>query len=224
MQAAGVVVGAVPAASTPAAAVCFATIGRKMLVRKPIDAGRSVQFELFDPWTQQTLWSSPAVSSLAKTSVLNEEAIGVLEPTGRFLLLELAGGRMIADASLPSGDATGIHVIRSGDQYLLSVMKNRRLKPGVFVPAALPGTQTLGLPSGRLYAIDGKGKLMWPRPCGDRGRIFVAEPAGTDSSDRFRQPAVRAEQRTDAADAADCLRGQSALAGSFTPATRRVRG
>ena len=252
MQAGGLV-GAVSAAPAAANGVCFATIGRKMLVRKPVGTGNGttgglpkrtvpvsprenrdspprirlpvpgdgnrVQFALFDPWTQQTLWTSPAVSSRSKHAVLNEEAIGVLEPDGRFLLLDLADGRTIADVLLlpdegkasaaggggqggkappdalrahHPGVATAIHVIRSGDEYLLFVSQNYRQKPGVFMPQQVPGAQGLGPLYGQLYAIDGKGKLMWPGPVEIEEAYFLQNqpqriPAVVFASQRYEQ-------------------------------------
>ncbi len=203
----GGVFGSAPGASPAANPICFGAVGRKMLFRQPAGDGRQVKLEMLDPLTKETLWSSPALSRPVKVSMWNDEMLGALAGDGRFLLFELASGRIVADVSVSAGDATGMRLLRSGDEYLLLLLRNRPQKPGAFAQA-LPGAGVRAQRPALCDRRQGKADVAGPR--GVRGCILPAKPAGADPGDLFRRPAMgTTEERTDADDAAGPLRGQA---------------
>ena len=53
-------------------------------------------------------------------ALVADETLGVLEPSGRFVLVRLADGQKIVEQRLEADDSlTGICLLRSSEQYLL---------------------------------------------------------------------------------------------------------
>ncbi len=77
---------------------CPIALGRNLLFWR-LEQNRHV-LELFDPWTQKSVWPRREFSFHAQYSILGNELIGILEPKGEFVLLNLADGRPIADVDL----------------------------------------------------------------------------------------------------------------------------
>jgi outer membrane protein assembly factor BamB len=89
---------------------------------------------LFDPWLQKAVWPSFTFASGSCVSVVENEAVGVLEPRGRFVLLGLADGHTIADLTLEARQgfhASDLLVRRMGDQYIVLAHDNRMLGNGM---------------------------------------------------------------------------------------------
>jgi outer membrane protein assembly factor BamB len=164
---------------------CLATLGRKILTwRNNAASWRSEELkgrlELFDPWTQQSVWPARTFHAAARVALAGEEAVGVLEPDGHFVLVELPSGRTIADLKLePDHLLSEIFLVRSGAEYLLLTQGNTREPAFNPFPAQALGNMTSHfIPAGRLYAIDLQGKLLWPAPVKIRGRwLPVSQPA-----------------------------------------------
>ena len=112
--------------------------------------------------------------------MVGEEAVGVMEPDGHFVLLELPSGRTIADLKLDADDLQEIFVIRSGEQYLLLTHGNVEQAGFNRFPAQpLGNLASTTFQRGRLYAIDLQGKLMWPKPVEVRNRWYpLGQPEG----------------------------------------------
>ncbi len=133
---------------------------------------------LFDPWLQKTIWTSRAFASGARASVVGNEAVGVLEPSGHFVLCALADGRTLADLQLPPRphfSLTDLVVTRMGDQYIVLAQDNT-------ANGNDDGMQAQGMFSypvrrGRIYAIDLKGKLAWTAPTDvDHQQFLLSQP------------------------------------------------
>jgi outer membrane protein assembly factor BamB len=143
---------------------CLITLGRNLLFWRLEQNHRIL--ELFDPWTQEPVWPRREFSFHAQYSILGNELIGVLEPDGKFVLLNLADGRTIAEINLKPEPYLGdIMLIAYEDRFLLLTSDSYQ-DPSA--PQLRP-LQPFGIPSkliskGRLYAIDGSGKLLWPEP------------------------------------------------------------
>lgn len=150
-------------AFTPFNQSCLATLGRQILSWR-IENGQGV-LELFDPWDQRPVWPPRKFAADAKTCLVGEEAIGVFEGNGQFVLLDLQHGRTLVEKKLePETNLSEIVVFRSGDQYVL-VTSNPRPQPNVNVmPQPLPGALYKVIYTGRVYSFDLQGKMMWPAP------------------------------------------------------------
>jgi hypothetical protein len=153
---------------------CPFTLGRNLLFWRLEQNHRIL--ELFDPWTQKPVWPRREFSFHAQYSILGNELIGVLEPDGKFVMLNLADGRTVAEINLkPEPYLAEITLFASEDRYLLLTNTS---------PVALPPgpLQQSGIPSkliskGRLYAIDGSGKLIWPEPVAiENQQLFTSQP------------------------------------------------
>ena len=93
--------------SQPLGDVCLAKLGRKLLTwrRAYAENQNKARLDLFDPWTQQTVWPTRRFAADARVSLVGKEAVGVMEPDGHFVLVELPSGRAIADLKLEAETA-----------------------------------------------------------------------------------------------------------------------
>jgi outer membrane protein assembly factor BamB len=141
---------------------CLATLGRNLLIWWP-EANRRL-LTLVDPLEGRDLWAGKSFSANARTCVVDDEAVGVMEPGGRFVLVSLSDGRTIADVKLEAEPTLmDISLVRSGEQYLL--LTNSALLGG-----RMPNMQPMhsylskAVYRGKLYAFDRQGNLAWPAP------------------------------------------------------------
>jgi outer membrane protein assembly factor BamB len=155
---------------------CLATLGRKMLLWWP--EGNQRVLTLVDPLEGRDLWRGHRFSSGAKACVVDNEAVGVVEPSGRFVLLSLPEGRTIADVKLEAEPSlTELTLIASGGQYFVLTRSSRgEANAPPFQP--MPGCPYQPIYRGRLYAIDRSGKLLWPAPAKIKNQFLLTnQPA-----------------------------------------------
>ena len=142
---------------------------------------------LFDPWLQRAVWRGTCAAgrrnfaSGAQVAVVGNEAAGILEPDGHFVLVALADGRTIADLQLAMPSqfiATEFVVARMGDQYIVLLNDNRGQANANEEQTQPPqGMFSLFVRRARLYALDLKGKLVWPAPVDvDRQHFILSQP------------------------------------------------
>ena len=155
-------------------------IGRYTLTWEQGKNNNSRVLALFDPWQQRAVWPSRTFASGACVSVVGSEAVGVLEPSGHFVLVALADGRTIADLQLevrPQFSMTDLVVTRMGDQYIVLVNDNRVLgnEDQGFQPPQ--GMFCYPVRRARIYALDLQGKLAWPAPADvDHQQFLLSQP------------------------------------------------
>jgi hypothetical protein len=134
---------------------------------------------LFDPWQQKAVWPLRTFASGACVSVVNNEAVGVLEPGGHFVLVALADGRTIADLQLavrPHFPMTELVVTRMGDQYIVLAHDNRPLGNEQQLQT-MQGMFCYPVRRARIYALDLQGKLAWPAPVDvDHQQFLLSQP------------------------------------------------
>jgi len=136
-------------------------LGRCWLTWEVVKEGRKLQ--LFDVWEQRPAWPDRVFSANAKASLVGEEVIGVFEPDGHFTLLSLSDGRVIGESKLTAERTVSeILVTRLGDQYFLLTNDTKKRRNSDIQP--LSGTLYQPIARGRLYALDLRGKPMWPEP------------------------------------------------------------
>jgi outer membrane protein assembly factor BamB/tetratricopeptide (TPR) repeat protein len=148
---------------SPLSDSCPMILGRNLLFWR-LEQNHRV-LELFDPWTQQAVWPRREFSFHAQYAILGNEAIGVLEPKGSFVLLNLADGRPIAELDLKGQPhLSELTLMAWGDQFLVLAhdsYQEANAPPRPLQPVGGSSKQVL---KGRLYAIGRDGKLLWPEP------------------------------------------------------------
>ena len=158
---------------------CLATLGRKLLLWWP--EGTQRELTLIDPLEGRDEWPRRKFHYSSRTSVVDDEAVGVLEPDGRFVLISLPDGRTLADVKLDSEpNLLNITLFKSGEQFFL--LTNYRLKSGKMSPIQpMPNQRhrsSSPINQGRLYAFDLQGKLLWPGPVKvEKQLLFSDQPA-----------------------------------------------
>ncbi len=145
----------------------MATIGRARSSGRPPTRRPSTPSQvvtLRDNWTGDVKWSHTFKPG-AKGAVVAGEVVGVLEPSGRFILVRLADGHRLAEHQLePEEKLTGICLLRSSDQYLLVTNSPVKQETDLTYNPA-PGGLNDPMINGRVYALDREtGGLRWPQP------------------------------------------------------------
>jgi outer membrane protein assembly factor BamB len=162
----------------------MSTIGRRVLAWKNIDRG--LHLTLVDPRTGRSDWKLP-IQFGSKAQVLDDRAVAVMEPSGRFRIVDIPTGSAAVDQTLlPEQDPPvragqvgqsrlqTIHVMSTPDGYLL--FTNRLARSGSLTRGksrisspesgsdVFAGTRS-PLVSGRLYALDRhSGRPRWQVP------------------------------------------------------------
>ena len=157
-------------------------LGRYVLTWEQGGDNNGRVLKLFDPWLQKAVWPSRTFASGARVSIVGDEAAGVLEPGGHFVLVALADGRTIADLQLalrPHVPVTDLVVTRMGDQYIVLAHDNRVLGNDNEEQRMQPPQGMFCYPvrRARIHAIDLKGKLAWPAPVDvDHQQFLLSQP------------------------------------------------
>jgi outer membrane protein assembly factor BamB len=141
--------------------------GRYVLTWEQGDENNGRVLTMFDPWRQKAVWPARTFASGARVSVIENEAVGVMEPLGHFVLRALSDGHTIADLNLqarPHCPVTDLVVTRMGDQYIVLAHDNRSLgnmneDQGMQPPQ---GMSVFPVRRARIYALDLHGKPAWP--------------------------------------------------------------
>ena len=158
---------------------CPMIIGRNLLFWR-LENERRIM-ELFDPWTQKSVWPRREFSAAAQYCLVGNELIGVLEPGGEFVLLNLTDGREIANVKLQAeSNLSELTVIPSDDRYMVLTNAshsgaNQQVRP----LQPLFGVVSKPILRGKLYGIDQKGQLMWPEPIEIKDQYLLTnQPSG----------------------------------------------
>jgi outer membrane protein assembly factor BamB/tetratricopeptide (TPR) repeat protein len=124
----------------------------------------------------QDVWPRRKFAYNAQAALLGEEAVGVFEPSGRFVLVALSDGHTVADVKLEAEPTLmEIVLLSSGDQFFL--LTNGAIKRSLnFSPIA--GLSRKPIQSGRLYAFDKQGTLQWKTPAVVKAQFLLThQPA-----------------------------------------------
>lgn len=161
---------------SPLSGTCIATIGRKLLLWW--QEGNQRELTLIDPLEQRDEWLRRKFSHQARTCLVENEAVGVMEPDGRFVLISISDGKTLAEVKLESGPGLrDISLIKSDDRYF--VLTNHQFKNGKSIPINALPNQRQGsnrrLYQGRLYAFDSEGKLLWPEPVKVENQMLLSD-------------------------------------------------
>ncbi len=146
----------------------IATFGRKVLTWSA-DNGK-IQVALRDVWSDKTAWKH-SFDLNAKAALIHRESLGVLEPDGRFVVINLADGKLQVDTRVqPEASLSGIYVLRSAEQYLLITNRPRKPDPNISSVNAISGGVVI---NGRAYGFDRKtGRRTWARDILSQGLLL----------------------------------------------------
>ncbi len=122
--------------------------------------------EMFDPWQQAAAWPPRTFAADAQTALIADRAVGVFQPDGRFVLLDLADGHTIVEAQLePEPNLIEILLLHLEDQYILITnSRGARADSPQSLPQPILGASSRPIYRGRVYAFDSAGNSMWPEP------------------------------------------------------------
>jgi outer membrane protein assembly factor BamB len=156
--------------------------GRYVLTWKQGDDNNDRILTLFDPWQQKAVWPARTFASGSCVSVIENEAVGVMEPLGHFVLTALGDGHTIADLNLPARQhfpVTDLVVRRFGDQYIVLAHDSRMFGNVTEDQGMQPpqGMATYAVRRSRIYALDLQGKPAWPAPADvDHAQFLLNQP------------------------------------------------
>jgi hypothetical protein len=160
----------------PLTSTCLAAFGRNLLYWR-IDGDRRV-LDLFDVWEQKSRWPARSFPLQTQCCLVNKEVLGILEPKGKFTLVGLPDGRSLAETKLESeSNLTDVTVMPYEDTYLILTNAPFRLVSNPVNAMPIAGGMDKSIVSGRLYAIDRQGKLLWPKPAKIRNQYLVSGQA-----------------------------------------------
>jgi hypothetical protein len=127
-----------------------------------------------DIWSQKPLYQTE-LSDRVRYSIIEPNAVAVLESTGQFRLIDVEAGKVVIDEKLevPS-DLQNFYSIRSGDDLFVFIT-------GLPQPQLRTVTQAFDSPivNGPVYAFSMKtGKPLWPGPATvrNRGMMLIQPP------------------------------------------------
>lgn len=139
------------------------TFGRRMLVWR--DNGEQGTLEMIDAWTGKPVWPAKRFPGGAQLHRVADEAVALLEPAGRFLLVNLNTGQSVIDAQLkPQSPLCELFVLPSPQQYLVIVQGPEGERNANRHTHALPGSGSQRITKAQVYAFDREGQSMWASP------------------------------------------------------------
>jgi hypothetical protein len=135
--------------------------------------GGRAQLSITDVWSQKPLFRTE-LSDKVKYSVIEPNAVALLEATGRFRLIDVETGKVVIDEKLevPS-DLQSFYTIRSGDDLFVFITGLPQSQMRTITPAF-----DYPIINGPVYAFSTKtGRSLWPGPALVRNRgLFLTQP------------------------------------------------
>lgn len=139
-------------------------------------ANRALQLQVNDIRDQRALFDGEYHIN-SRACVLEPAAVAVLEPSGKFELIDVQTGRRLIAAELEAmADLRSLQALRCGETVFVLV-------GGQALPQAQKQHRPVDqldklLADGRVYAFDLRtGRPLWPSPAVLRNRALVAQPA-----------------------------------------------
>jgi outer membrane protein assembly factor BamB len=150
-------------ATVPTADRRWTTCGAKMLTWD--DVPGQMVLRLYDPVTDSDVWARKFVVG-SKGWIIENSEVAVLEPEGRFVIIDLESGEDRVKATLEEEEAlSGIYVLASSQHYILVTNTPvTQTDPETHISPA-PSGYFSPLVNGRAYAFDREtGKSVWAEP------------------------------------------------------------
>jgi outer membrane protein assembly factor BamB len=154
-------------------------LGRDLVLR--INRGDRMELARFDPWLRRNVWKPRSFDVRSRWCTVGDESVAVLEREGRFVLLDLADGRVRVDAKVePEPSLADIYVMAMGDQYVLVTNRQPGIRTDRDHEAIQPifGASPRPVSSGLVYSFDRQGKMLWPAPVKVENTQLVVDQPG----------------------------------------------
>jgi outer membrane protein assembly factor BamB len=151
------------AARVPPADHRWTTHGRRILTWT--DAPGKLVLRLYDPLTESDVWAFDFVIG-SKGWIVEQEAVAVMQPDGRFVVIDMADGSKPVDTRVEKEDSLqGIYVLADSQRYILVTNTPAQpAQPNVHLSPAPPGYFS-PMVNGRVYAFDRRtGESLWLAP------------------------------------------------------------
>lgn len=147
-------------------------LGRRLLIWA--EQGDGLEIKLIDAWTGQELWKRKLQAG-SKAELLGQEQVAVVEPEGRFWLLDTATGAPVIEAAIePEPKLTEIFVLRSPDRAMLITNRDWH-KDNVFL-RPVPGPPDNKVVNGWAYGFDAAGGAkLWQQPL-EQQAVLLRQP------------------------------------------------
>lgn len=139
------------------------TLGRKLLSWH-MDAGQH-KFKMTDVWEQTPLWEHQFAGN-SKAYQVDSELLGVVDPKGRFVAIDLADGKQLIDCEItPEPRLNEIYLLNSRDRLLLFTNRPWTSNRDGISVQAVPGVLNNPLLTGMAYGFDRHtGQKLWEAP------------------------------------------------------------
>ncbi|MCS7304919.1 MAG: PQQ-binding-like beta-propeller repeat protein [Thermoguttaceae bacterium] len=158
---------------------CLTSIGPRLLLW--YGQNNKQVLRLYDLREQKDVWGPMQFDINTRLSLLEKEAVGLLEPSGQFSLVRIADGQVLIKDKLDLRQFTntlqGVHLMHLGDLYLVIPhgappgFQQMPLQP-------VPGMYTAHVPFGQVYAYSTEGKRLWNEPVELRQQnVLLSQPA-----------------------------------------------
>lgn len=135
-------------------------------------------YQLFDPWGDREVWRREFATG-SKAFQLGEQVLAVVEPQGRFVLLNLSDGKVLVDSPIePEPQLTDVFLLATPSRWLL--FTNRFFpnhQNGISIHP-LPNGFSNPLVNGLAYGFDrATGKKAWGGLPIDKQGLALEQPA-----------------------------------------------
>ncbi len=150
----------------------MATLGRRVL---QANATRGkFKLKLVDPWGKSVIWTR-SFNASRKTRMLEGNVMGVMETSGRFVLLSLIDGRALVDEQLEAEPRLkDIYLIRDSDRYFLITNRSTTRMRNARNVSSVPRNSGNPVVNGHVYAFDRRTfRLLWPAPATILQRVLT---------------------------------------------------
>lgn len=163
---------------------CLSSQGSRLLlwypqVNLPSSGNVKQILRLYDLWEQKDVWGPMEFDLGTRYSVIEKEAVGVLEPNGQFTLVRIADGHVLVKDTLDSEPSLqGIHLMRLGDEYYV-IPYGTPPSAQQMPQQPLPGMHFGQVPHGRMYGYSATGQRLWDRPVElEQQNVLLSQPPG----------------------------------------------
>ncbi len=123
------------------------------------------RLRLHDPWSEQDVWQR-VFAAQSRGYVTRERELAVVEPGGRFTLVDLHTGQTRLEHALEpdARPLVSVHLLPSRDQYVLLCGYQPEAEKGTTI-GSFPDPQTAPLIDAAVYAYDRRsGQPQWQMP------------------------------------------------------------
>lgn len=143
------------------------TVGRNVVQWETTREGSTVR--MLDPYGETEAWSH-TFSKQARARLINNEELAIVEPEGRFALIDLANGEIKIDSPIEKEeDLNEVYVIRSQDHYVIVANRPWQQRPNIFINP-LPGGFGCVVVDGMVYGFDRhSGEKLWSQEVKNHG-------------------------------------------------------